>query len=148
MQKAEEFSETNISLGVGRGKLIKAWTVSPKAKNKLNCGYCPTGCGFVELTSDNRCPACGAKFMRPKKWDSTTGNFENIISKNQKLVDEYIPTGFINYNAIQLPIQIEHHVYVVPIELIQQFRNIEYTDDKDTDQFFRYVKSMCDIIKI
>jgi len=130
-----KFKKTKVSLGTSK----KTHIISPKAKYQ-NAGFCPYCYKTVHLGADNQCLVCGTKIQKNEKtFEILCHRFDKIIEINKDAFENYTPNGF----DFKIPIQIKSIGYHVPIRIFLEYQNIKYSDDKDYNIFFEYVKKSC-----
>lgn len=144
MQSQKDSSKSPISNSFATKEQYK---IKEKAKNTPRSGYCPTGCGLVYLTIDNKCPSCGKTFKRKQTWDSAVKRFEVILEENKNALDMNIPTSYEKDN-LKFPIMIGHEVYAVPLRYVIEFENVMMTEEKDYDSFFKTIIKRCKVLKV
>lgn len=117
-----------------------AYTVKEKAKYSPISGYCPTGCGLVQLTIDKRCPNCKAIFKRANTWDSAVKRFNELCQENRSILDSAEKT-----NEVKLSVMIGRNFYSVPFSYLVEFDNM--LNHQKHDMFFNKIISECKILK-
>ena len=117
-------------------------TIHQKAKFAPTSGYCPTGCGLVQLTINNTCPVCKAVFKRALTWDSAVKRFNEICEENRELLDSEIDPKILE---IKMPVMIGRYFYSVPFQHIMEFDNI--LNHEKHAAFFQKLMSKCKILK-
>lgn len=145
----QSFSETTIPLGKGTGYLVKR-----KAKFAPLSGYCPGGCGLVQVLDDGTCPACRRVMTREHTWDSVIKRFDIIAQENMLALNRLIPDDYC-YHLVKVPIMIGHKFYSVPLTKIQEFYSLEHQDrepkinGKDhRTLFFTHLIESCKVLKL
>lgn len=116
--------------------------IHEKAKFAPPSGFCPTGCGLVQLTIDNKCPVCNAVFKRGLTWDSAVKRFNEICEQNRSILDTSLYEQVLQ---VKMPIMIGRYFYSVPFEYIVEFDNI--LNHTRHPEFFQKVISKCKILR-
>lgn len=116
-----------------------SYTVKEKAKFSPISGYCPTGCGLVQLTIYKTCPKCGAAFKRQQTWDSAVKRFNELCEENRSILDNN------SFTDVKLPVMIGRQFYSVPFSFLVEFDNI--LNHEKHESFFIKLISECKILK-
>jgi len=118
---------------------ISPYSVKEKAKYSPISGYCPSGCGLIQLTINKTCPCCGTKFKRQSTWDSAVKRLNEICNENREVLD----SG--NLQSIKIPVMIGRSFYSVPISYLKEFDDILNHDKHEG--FFSKIMSECKVLK-
>lgn len=115
-------------------------TIKAKAKYSPESGFCPTGCGLVQLTVNRTCPACGKPFKRQNTWDSAVKRFNEICEENRQLLDSKLVIM-----DLKIPIMLGRSFYSVPFSMVVEFDNM--LNHTGYESFFKNILQTCKVLK-
>ena len=139
MQQESKFTEQKVELGKAKG-----YKVSIKAKfipQEYNV-FC---CGWQKLTPDGCCPICHRKIIKERIYKAEAQRFNTIYEQNKHIMESHAFTEF-ERESIQIPVQIGHAHYFVPLRYFIEFANIP--DHASYDKFFGHIKQQCHSAKL
>lgn len=128
------------------------FSISNKAKFK-DTGFCPIH-GRVEKGERSQCIViendriCNSK-LRLKQENNHAGirkQFNQYLRQYRECLDVYIPSNQADKNNKQLyaVIKIGMHNYFVPIKRVQEFENLDFTEEEDAfEKFLNRIKASC-----
>lgn len=125
-------------------KKEELYGVTSKGKRFQISGFCPYCLRDVKLGANHQCLICGAKVKRKATNEKLIHQFEKLCEIHKEIMESWIPVT-PEIEQLFAKIKIGFFTYFVSIRYLQEFENLQLTDNKDTayDDFLEHIKKTC-----